>query len=999
VCCLPLVLYRLVTSTAARRILRAMAACCPAWSAAMHLQRLGHHSSPSLPSPPAHNQTGCRRRCTHVTAARAPKNTTPGSSTLQADAVVVRHAGEEGDVNSVLEAAAPNSPPPPQRRLVRRVARRTVYGSSASGKGEASGPVWSSASSPVSAVVADRPVVEDGPPSAADVGELLPGGAPQHTEPVGVLAKLRASAAADRELSQQAATSGDGSVQSLADTLRAKFKERRERSMARIRAQFRARSEDEEEGGGGGAMPEVLSSQDQSGGGFPRDMVRPNAALRGMANTLDWRTLQRGEYVVHKDHGIGKFVGAKKAAPKPGQPEDVFLFIEYGDGMARLRARIAGKSLYRYRPAMESNPTSKTAAKPVKLSRLDDPEAWRRKRQKGIVHIQKLVMNIMNTYFQRVMVTRSPYPEAEPRLLAAFQSGFPYPLTVDQQAAISDIYDDMSRDTPMDRLIIGDVGFGKTEVALHAALRALSAGFQVAILAPTTVLARQHAALVETRFKPLGFTTAAVTRFTSASARQDITAKLRDGTIRLVVGTHALLNEVQMCPSLGLLIVDEEQRFGVRQKEVVTSLLTKVDVLTMSATPIPRTLHMAMAGFRDASVIATPPPGRLPVHTQLLPASDQVIRDAIRAELSRKGQVFYVVPRIDSIDASLARLKNIVPEARVLVAHGRMRDSDLEEAMTSFADGNSHDVMLCTTIVESGLDLPRVNTILIEDAYMFGLASLYQLRGRVGRCALQAYALLMWDAAKELTEDACARLEAIRESCGTLGGGFLVAERDMQIRGVGEICGDAQSGETAGIGPDMFLEVLHQQLVNVEQCRLPALTFDDVSIKLAHLATDIPPQLVASEADARQLASKALDAGRQGAAALKALSLEVESATGARLPNAFRSLLRCHLLRYNASAVGIHTVQQGPLGEVHFRTAMDERTFGCIAAMMADVDKAQLTWRGDETGTGSNLIALRVDVPSNEAHSWGLQPDMLLERAISATGSMLAAAPTFLRYN
>ena len=880
------------------------------------------------------------------------------------------------------------------------MAKRTVYGTPGSKAAGGPGTVW--------APDAHDAAVDDTPDAAGVDFEVDAGGVGGDPDagPSGLLDKLRASVTADRQLTEELAARG-GSAK-LADSMRAKIRERRERSLARVRAQLRVQGDslpgdDATLAGAAGDSPGDDDYVSESGG---RALLVPGALRGGSTNSIDWRTLQRGEYVVHKTHGIGQFVGAKKLASKPGQVEDIFLFIQYADGMAKLRASSAGRLLYRYRLAMEA-PTgadgppagNSATAKPVKLSRLDDPGAWQKKQDKGRSVIQRMVMTYMDTYLERFMVTRPPYPELDPSLLTAFQKGFPYPLTPDQVAAVADIFDDMSRDTPMDRLVIGDVGFGKTEVALHAALRALASGTQVAILAPTTVLARQHAALVEKRFHPLGFPTASVTRFTSAAARKEITARVHAGEVRLVVGTHTLLNDPQLCSSLGLLIIDEEQRFGVRQKEAITSMVTKVDVLTMSATPIPRTLHMAMAGFRDASVIATPPPGRLPVHTQLLPASDEVIATAIAAEQSRNGQVFYVVPRITSIEAASERLTRLLPGVRLQTAHGRMKSSALEAAMTSFAEGREHDVLLCTTIVESGLDLPRVNTIIIEDAYMFGLASLYQLRGRVGRCALQAHALLLWDANKDLTEDAKARLEAIRESCTALGGGFRVAERDMEIRGVGALFGDAQSGDVANVGTDLYLEILHDQLVSMEQCRLPIVAFDDVALKLPHLAGDIPPTMVASQADAKQLARKALDAGREGPPALKALAAEVEAATG-KLPKPFHTLLRSHLLRYYASSCGVHAVEQGPLGVVHLRTAMGQRTFGCIHAMMSDADRALLTWKpAPPGGKEACIVELRVDVASSEAHAWGLMPEVLLEKAIAATASMAAAAPRFLKYN
>ena len=760
---------------------------------------------------------------------------------------------------------------------------------------------------------------------------------------------------------------------SFVTTLRDKFRSRRERSLSRVAAQLQQR----------GASEESVDATPETADQTPDNVLRAPAPGERPTNAIDWRTLTAGEFVVHKTYGVGEYLGTRKLSPREGEGETDYLFIKYADATAKLRATSASRLLYRYRMPGE------TKGKAPRLNSLSEPATWRKKQAKSLISLAKVVYHLMDSYLERVMVTRPAYPELDAQLMAAFSASFPYPLTTDQAGAVSDIFGDMGNDTPMDRLVVGDVGFGKTEVAMHAALRALASGKQVIVLAPTTVLARQHAMLFEKRMEPLGFRCSSVTRFNTAPARRATVAGLADGTVHLVVGTHALLSEASACANLGLLIVDEEQRFGVRHKETIKALHTRLDVLTLSATPIPRTLHMALAGFRDASIISTPPPGRRPINTTLTPSNDALIKEAISKELARGGQVFYVVPRIEAMEERYNRLAKLLPGLRVQQAHGKMKPNVLEEAMESFADAE-FDVLLCTTIVESGLDLPRVNTIIIEDVHMFGLSSLYQLRGRVGRADLQAYAYLFWEPHVVLGEEAIRRLDAVRECCG-LGMGFRIAERDMAIRGVGAVFGDKQSGEAAGVGADLYLEMLFDQLKGVEHQRLPVLPWDEVDIRLS-LRGLVPPGLVGSEADARQLATRALEAGRSGPAALKALAAEVERVTGAPIPKPFHSLLRGHLLRWYASEMCVHGVDLGEVGVIYLRTRMGEATFRCIEGLLAEPDRATLKMMGAET------VAIKVSVPTSEAPSWALQPDMHVERAISALAAMHAAAPKFLRY-
>ena len=386
----------------------------------------------------------------------------------------------------------------------------------------------------------------------------------------------------------------------------------------------------------------------------------------------------------------------------------------------------------------------------------------------------------------------------------------------------------MEQPQPMDRLVCGDVGFGKTEVAIRAIFKAVTAGKQVAMLAPTTVLAQQHWRSLSERFAPYPIKVSLLNRFRTAGERKAIQDGLGEGTVDVVVGTHQLLGKGTSFKQLGLLVVDEEQRFGVNQKEKIKALRKDVDVLTLSATPIPRTLYMSLSGVREMSLITTPPPLRRPIKTHLTALDEEAVRSAIRQELDRGGQIFYVVPRVEGIEEVAEGLRQMIPGLRLLVAHGQMAEGELESAMVAFNAGEA-DLMLCTTIVESGLDIPRVNTILIEDAHRFGLAQLYQLRGRVGRSGIQAHAWLFYPGDASLSEAARQRLRAIQEFA-QLGSGYQLAMRDMEIRGVGNLLGMEQSGQMEAIGFDLYMEMLQECLAEIQGQDIPAV--EDTQIDL-----------------------------------------------------------------------------------------------------------------------------------------------------------------------
>jgi transcription-repair coupling factor (superfamily II helicase) len=476
----------------------------------------------------------------------------------------------------------------------------------------------------------------------------------------------------------------------------------------------------------------------------------------------------------------------------------------------------------------------------------------------------------------------------------------------------------METSQPMDRLVCGDVGFGKTEVAIRAIFKAITAGLQVAMLAPTTVLAQQHWRTLSERFAPYPIKVALLNRFRTASERKAILEGLKEGTIDAVVGTHQLLSKNTTFNKLGLLVVDEEQRFGVNQKEKIKALRKDVDVLTLSATPIPRTLYMSLSGVREMSLITTPPPLRRPIRTHLAALDEEAIRSSIRQELDRGGQVFYVVPRVEGIEDVANQLQQMLPDMKLLVAHGQMAEGELESAMVAFNAGDA-DLMLCTTIVESGLDIPRVNTILIEDAHKFGLAQLYQLRGRVGRSGVQAHAWLFYPGDASLSDAARQRLRAIQEFA-QLGSGYQLAMRDMEIRGVGNLLGVEQSGQMETIGFDLYMEMLHESLAEIQGQDIPSV--DDTQIDLPVTAF-IPAEWILDSDE--KIAAYRAAANCESGEALIELAAGWNDRYGA-IPSAVQSLLQLMELKLLARRCGISRIRpEKP--NIAMETPMEEPAF------------------------------------------------------------------------
>ena len=565
-------------------------------------------------------------------------------------------------------------------------------------------------------------------------------------------------------------------------------------------------------------------------------MPEPRRPLyrRRVAPESFYADLTPGDYVVHEDHGIGIFRGLVTLTLEGEERE--YLLVEYA-GRDRL-----------YIPIYQADRLSRyvgTDEAPPALSRLGSAE-WSQVKARARRAVEEVARELLELYAARELAPGHAFSPDTP-WQAELEAAFPYVETPDQARAIAEVKADMERPRPMDRLICGDVGYGKTEVALRAAFKAVMDGKQVAILVPTTVLAQQHYTTFRHRLAPFPVVVEHLSRFRTPAEQARILEGLREGTVDIVIGTHRLLQKDVAFKDLGLVIIDEEQRFGVTHKERLKKLRTEVDVLTMTATPIPRTLYLSLTGVRDISIIETPPEERLPVVTYVGPYDAPLVRRAILRELERSGQTFYVHNRVQTIEGIRRRLEGLVPEARIAVAHGQMPERELEETMLRFVAGEV-DVLLCTSIIESGLDIPNANTLIVEGAERFGLAQLYQLRGRVGRGARRAYAYFLHSPGR-LTADARQRLETIREF-SDLGAGYSIAMRDLELRGAGEILGTRQSGHIAAIGFDLYTRLLARAVEGLRARREgrppPPEPLSGIHIDLP-LPVGLPPDYVPDE--------------------------------------------------------------------------------------------------------------------------------------------------------
>lgn len=609
---------------------------------------------------------------------------------------------------------------------------------------------------------------------------------------------------------------------------------------------------------------------------------RGRAAVTGerLVETLD---LEPGELVVHLDYGIGRFLGSTEVEVG-GVRSEVFT-IEYADG-AKLHVPVAHAHLLSHYVGVKGEK--------VKLHRIDG-KRWTREKANAQRAVQDLAASLLETQARRSVVPGFAY-DIDPPGMEAFEASFPWEPTPDQARAIEDVKRDLAARKPMDRLICGDAGYGKTEVAMRAAFVAAMNGKQVAMLAPTTVLAEQHYESFLARFTDTPIRIEAMSRFQSPEARKGTRARLLSGATDIVIGTHALLSEKVGFHDLGLIIIDEEQRFGVKHKEWLKRLRATADVLTMSATPIPRTLYLSMTGARDLSVLKTPPRERVAVETKIVRDSDTTVRQAIEHELARGGQVYYLYNRVLTIRKIEERLRALVPNAKIEVAHGQMESSTLAAKMQRFAKGES-DILLCTTIVESGLDIPRANTILVDRADRFGMAELYQLRGRVGRSSRQGYAYFLLPVEGLVDSDARERLNALKRH-GGLGAGFNIALRDLEIRGAGNLLGSEQSGHIAAVGFSLYCQLLQRTIARMKGEEVPMLV--DVTINLDFL--DFSPGTADPDAgaclpydyveeDAQRMAFHRRLAETSTLAAVKKLRGELADRYG-RLPRAAQRLVK-----------------------------------------------------------------------------------------------------------
>ena len=526
---------------------------------------------------------------------------------------------------------------------------------------------------------------------------------------------------------------------------------------------------------------------------------------KGISSKININKINPGDYIVHKNHGIGKFIKIEKINII-GEARD-YLVIQYLDGKVSVAADQLG-SINKYRSSGKVKP---------RINKLGGTE-WEKVKDKNKKIIKKIAIDLLKLYAQREKLKGYAYPPDGP-WQEELEDSFPHQPTPDQIKAVKDIKKDMESSIPMDRLVCADVGYGKTEVALRAIFKAITSGKQVILLAPTTILAQQHWKTITNRFSPYPIKVSLLNRFIKQSEKNKIYEELKHNKIDLVVATHQILGKNIEFKKLGLLVIDEEQRFGVKQKEKIKKIKKNIDVLTLTATPIPRTLYMSLSGIRQMSLIETPPPSRRSIKTYLSEIDTDVIRTAISQELERGGQIFYVLPRIADIEQAIEKLKNMFTNLRFIIAHGQMNEIDLENAMISFNNGEV-DLMICTTIIESGLDIPRVNTIIIEDAHKFGLSQLYQLRGRVGRSGVQAHAWLFYPNINKINESSRQRLKAIKDF-SELGSGYQLAMKDMEIRGVGSILGEAQSGQVNNIGYDLYMEMLHEAISDLNGKEIP----------------------------------------------------------------------------------------------------------------------------------------------------------------------------------
>ena len=608
--------------------------------------------------------------------------------------------------------------------------------------------------------------------------------------------------------------------------------------------------------------------------------------------------LHLGSPVVHIDHGVGRYQGLETLNINDQETE--FLCLGYQD-----EAKL-------YVPVSSLNLISRYAGNDEGLAPLHrlGGDVWEKAKRKAAEQIRDVAAELLNIYARREAKKGFAYPLPDDAY-HKFASAFPFEETPDQEIAIERVISDMVQEKAMDHLICGDVGFGKTEVAMRAAFLAVHAGKQVAVLVPTTLLAQQHAETFQDRFADGPVVIDSISRFKTKKEQTQVIEKMGAGTIDIVIGTHALIQDGMKFKNLGLAIIDEEHRFGVRQKEKLKSMRAEVDILTMTATPIPRTLNMAMSGMRDLTIIATPPAKRLSIKTFVQQRNEGFIKEAIQRELMRGGQVYYLHNEVKTIENTAQKLQELVPEARVAIGHGQMRERELEQVMSDFYHKRAN-VLVCTTIIETGIDVPSANTIIMDRADKFGLAQIHQLRGRVGRSHHQAYAYLLTPHEKAMTKDAVKRLEAISEA-EDLGAGFILATHDLEIRGAGELLGDDQTGNMQSIGFTLFMEMLDRAVKAIKDGKTPNLdkpldSGTEVNLRLPALI----PEAYLPDVHHRLVLYKRIS-NAESEDKLRELQVEMIDRFGL-LPEPTKTLFRITGLKLRAENLGIKKVDAGPNG-------------------------------------------------------------------------------------
>ncbi|HZN09784.1 MAG TPA: transcription-repair coupling factor [Pyrinomonadaceae bacterium] len=607
----------------------------------------------------------------------------------------------------------------------------------------------------------------------------------------------------------------------------------------------------------------------------------------------DFRDLRTGDYVVHIDHGIARFGGLQTL--ELGQRSGEFMLLFYADE-AKLYVPVERLDLVqRYSSAEGHQP---------QLDRLGGL-GWQKTKAKAKRAMRDMADELLRLYAERKLVGGYAFAADTP-WQQEFEDGFPFVLTPDQETAIEDVKKDMEEPVPMDRLLCGDVGYGKTEVAMRAAFKSVMEGKQAAVLTPTTVLAYQHYDTFRNRFAPFPVKVELLSRFRSTKEQKEVVKRVESGEVDVVIGTHRMLSKDVRFKDLGLVVVDEEQRFGVAHKERLKQLKKRVDVLTLSATPIPRTLNMSLSGMRDMSLIETAPRDRLAIQTQVVQFSESVIKSAIDLELSRGGQVFFIHNRVETIDTVAALVQRLVPQARLAIGHGKLNEKEMERVMLDFID-YKYDVLVATTIIENGIDIPRANTIIINRADHYGLSQLYQLRGRVGRSSRRAYAYLLIPAEQELTPIARRRLAAIREF-SDLGAGFRIAALDLELRGAGSLLGGEQSGHLEALGFDLYTQMLERTVAELRGEEVE----DETSVTL-NLGVDVAiPEEYISDMGQRLRTYKRVSSARDEAT-LQSIRTETEDRYG-RIPPSVERLFSYARLRRTGEELGLVSIDKTPDG-------------------------------------------------------------------------------------